>query len=69
MNPAKVSPRVYAAIGAFAVLPVLAYGLGRSVTAGTVATVNVLIVMSALYLMFGPIDTSAGHANGGHANA
>ena len=54
------SPRYAVAIGLLAILPALVYATTRSMTAGAVTAVNVVIIFLALYTAMGPIvDESA----------
>ncbi|WP_255193992.1 cytochrome-ba3 oxidase subunit [Natronobeatus ordinarius] len=54
------SPRYAVAIGLLAILPALVYATTRSMTAGGVTAVNVVIIFLALYTAMGPIaDESA----------
>lgn len=60
-----VSPRTALVVGLLALVPVSWYGIGSSPSAGVVAGVNVLIVLIALYLAFGPIaDRGSTHGHG-----
>lgn len=57
-----LSPRMGLVIGLLALFPIIWYAFGSSVTAGVVSAVNVLIVLTVLYVAFGPV--SDGHAHG-----
>lgn len=54
MSDDGVSPRLVVAIGLLAIVPAIAYALGRPSLAGYVTAVNVLIIFAALYTAFGP---------------
>lgn len=60
MSSDGFSPRFAVAIGLLAILPALVYATSRSMTAGVVTAVNVVIIFVALYTAMGPIaDESA----------
>lgn len=48
--------------GLFALVPLAWYGLEGSVTAGVVSIINVLFILSCLYVAFTPVDGHDGHA-------
>ncbi|WP_265110057.1 cytochrome-ba3 oxidase subunit [Halosolutus halophilus] len=57
-----LSPRTALVVGLLALLPVTWYGLGSSLSAGVVSGINVLIIVTALYVAFEPVpDTHHGH--------
>lgn len=55
MTPSFLTPRRGAAIGLLAIVPAIAYSLGRPSLAGYVATVNVLIIIASLYVAMRPV--------------
>lgn len=57
-----VSPRGAAIVGLLALLPVIWYGLGSSLSASVVSAINVLIIVAALYIAFKPVPDSHGHS-------
>lgn len=70
MTADSISPRAAVLVGALALLPVVWYGLGRSVVdsvaigslaAGAVAAVNVIIITVALLIATSPTEQSAHH--------
>ena len=63
MTAAGISPRVAVAVGLAALLPVFAYGIDRSLDAGLLAAINVLLLMGVLYLAFGPPADGHQHAS------
>ncbi|MEY7850424.1 cytochrome-ba3 oxidase subunit [Natrarchaeobius sp. A-rgal3] len=50
------SPRVALPVGLLALLPVAWYGLGSSLAAAAVSTINVVLILACLYVAFGPVD-------------
>lgn len=63
----ELSPRIAAAIGLLAVVPTIAYGLGRPGLFGFLSAVNVVIIFAALYLAMSPLEASAHDSDGGAA--
>lgn len=51
-----LTPRRSTALGLLAIIPALAYALGRPSLAGYVAIVNVLIIFGSLYVAMRPVD-------------
>lgn len=66
MNVDSLSPRLFAAIGLLALLPVVWYGLGRSLTAAVFAAVNVALVIGLMYVAMSPVE---GGGHDGEASA
>ena len=66
MSSDSFSPRLAAAVGVLALAPVAWYGLTRSGTAGIFSTVNVALIITALFVAMGPID---GADHSGEASA
>lgn len=66
MNVDSLSPRLFAAIGLLALLPVAWYGLGRSLTAAVFTAVNVALVIGLLYVSMSPVE---GGGHDGEASA
>ncbi|ARS91042.1 cytochrome-ba3 oxidase subunit [Natrarchaeobaculum aegyptiacum] len=60
----ELSPRIAAAIGLLAVVPTIAYGLGRPGLFGFLSAVNVVIIFVALYLAMSPLEEPT-HGSGG----
>lgn len=56
-----LSPRVAAAFGLLALLPVLVFTVSRSGVGGLVSAVNVVLIFGALYIALSPTD-GAEHA-------
>ncbi len=50
-----LAPRLIATVGLLAIVPVVWYGFGRSLTAGLFAAVNVAIVIGVLWVVMGPL--------------
>ncbi|WP_254766487.1 cytochrome-ba3 oxidase subunit [Salinilacihabitans rarus] len=67
MTLVDISPRTVAAVALLALLPVLWYGFGSSLTAGFVSSINVLLIFGSLYLAFSPV--ADGHDGNGHGGA
>ncbi|MCU4925773.1 cytochrome-ba3 oxidase subunit [Halobacteria archaeon AArc-dxtr1] len=63
MSLEDLSPRVGLIVGLLALLPVSWYAVGSSLSAGAVAGLNVLIIISCLYIAFQPVATE-GHGHG-----
>lgn len=63
MDLEDVSPRGALIIALLALLPVAWFGLGRSFSAGVVTAINVLIIVTALYVAFTPISDEHGHGS------
>lgn len=57
------SPRVALVVGLLALLPVLSYALWGSLPAGAIAAVNVLIIITSLYIAFSPIPEPQVHGS------
>ncbi len=64
----SLTPRLAAAVGLVALVPALAYGLGRPGLGGFVSAVNVVIIFASLYVAFSPLETEHG-AGEDHATA
>lgn len=62
-----VSPRLALVVGLLALIPVAWYGLGSSLSAGVVAAINVLIILTCLYVAFEPVPERHGHGSNGTA--
>ena len=53
--PAQASTvRIALAIGLLAIIPATVYGLDRALDAGVIAAINVVLIVLALLLLFGP---------------
>lgn len=63
----SITPRIAAAVGLLALVPAIAYGLGRPGLGGFVAAVNVLIIFAALSVALSPIEAELAAEN--RANA
>ncbi|ARS89346.1 cytochrome-ba3 oxidase subunit [Natrarchaeobaculum aegyptiacum] len=62
----SLTPRHTLPIGAVALLPLIWYALGSSLTAGVVSTVNVVIILACMYVAFSPVENGHGdHDSGG----
>ena len=61
MSLKDLSPRIPAMIGLLAIIPVATYGVALSFGAGATAAVNVVLIILALYVLFGPIPET-GHS-------
>ncbi|RQG95226.1 cytochrome-ba3 oxidase subunit [Natrarchaeobius chitinivorans] len=59
------SPRLLLPVGLLALLPVAWYGLGSSLAAGVVSAINVVIILSCLYVAFGPVSGNHDHDTAG----
>ena len=58
-----VTPRMAVAIGLAAIVPIVVYGITGTPEAALMAAVNVVIIVAALYLAFGPVGSpDSGHA-------
>jgi len=60
-----VSPRIALVVGLLALAPVFWYGLGSSLWAGVVSTINVLIILACLYVAFEPVPDHHDHGSSG----
>ncbi|RQH01834.1 cytochrome-ba3 oxidase subunit [Natrarchaeobius oligotrophus] len=60
-----VSPRAALPVGLLALVPLAWYALGSSPVAGIVSAINVLLVLSCLYVAFSPVDDPHDHPPGG----
>ena len=58
----SISPRHALVVGLLAIVPLAWYALEGSATAGVVSTINVLFILSCLYVAFTPVDGHDGHA-------
>ncbi|MXV62446.1 cytochrome-ba3 oxidase subunit [Natronorubrum sp. JWXQ-INN-674] len=58
-----VTPRHALVVGLLAILPVSWYGLGSSLSAGVVSAINVLIILTCLYVAFEPVSNHHGHGS------
>ena len=56
----SLEPRIVAAVGLLALVPTLWYAFGRPSTGGFVAAINVVIVLAALWVAMGPIESEDG---------
>lgn len=59
------SPRAALPVGLLALFPLTWYALGSSLTAGIVSAVNVVLILSCLYVAFGPVDAHDDHESNG----
>ncbi len=57
MSREGISPRIPVAIGVLALVPLAVYGLTHSVEAAGIAAVNVALIVAALFLAMGPIES------------
>nr|WP_083867300.1 cytochrome-ba3 oxidase subunit [Natrialba taiwanensis] len=55
-----LTPRHALLVGLLALLPVGWFAFGRSTTGGLVAAVNVVLIIVALYVALGPVETRHG---------
>lgn len=60
----SVQPRYAAAVALLAFLPVAAYGITYSVTAGVVTAINLLLIYGSLYVAMSPVE--GGHGDSHH---
>ncbi len=63
MELEELSPRVGLVVGLLALLPVTWYAFGSSLPAGAISALNVLIIITSLYIAFGPISDSHAHGS------
>lgn len=62
----NLSPRIAIGVGLLALVPAIVFAFGRSGLGGLVASINVLIIVSSLYLAMSPV-AAPGHArSNGH---
>lgn len=66
MELEDLSPRAMLVVALLALLPVTWYGLGASLSAGAVSAINVLIIVTCLYIAFAPIPH---HGHGSNETA
>ncbi|QFU81136.1 cytochrome-ba3 oxidase subunit [Natronorubrum aibiense] len=57
------SPRVALVAGLLALLPVLSYALWGSLPAGAISAINVLIIITSLYIAFSPLQEPHVHGS------
>ncbi len=60
----SLSPRNAVAVGLLAVVPTVIFGLTRSGLGGLIATVNVVLIFTALYVAMTPIKRRQTATNG-----
>ncbi|MGM0390050.1 MAG: cytochrome-ba3 oxidase subunit [Natrinema limicola] len=58
-----LSPRVPLVVGLLALLPVSWYAFGSSLPAGAISGLNVLIIITSLYIAFGPVSEPRAHGS------
>lgn len=63
-----VSPRLAAAVGLLAFVPILVYGITNSGLAGIVSAVNVVLIIGALYIAMSPVEGTHGGNHHGDGN-
>ena len=51
-------------VGLLALFPIIWYAFGSSLTAGVVSAVNVLLILTVLFVAFGPVSNGHGHGSG-----
>jgi len=54
-----LTPRAAVAVGLLAIVPTVIFGLTRSGLGGLVATVNVVLIIAALYIAMSPLEGPA----------
>ncbi|GAB3672988.1 cytochrome-ba3 oxidase subunit [Halopiger thermotolerans] len=61
----SVTPRHAAAVGLFAIVPLVVYGVTHSAVAGLVSAINLALIYGSLYVAMTPVDGDHGHGHGG----
>ena len=59
-----LTPRMGLVVGLLALFPIIWYAFGVSVTAGIVSAVNVLLILTVLFVAFGPVSNGHRHGSG-----
>ncbi|WP_049928569.1 hypothetical protein [Halopiger goleimassiliensis] len=68
MDLHELPPRRLLVVGLLAILPLAWYGLEGSLTAGVVSAVNVLLILTCLYVAFSPVEGHEEHGTNGAAS-
>ncbi|WP_254528714.1 cytochrome-ba3 oxidase subunit [Natrinema gelatinilyticum] len=63
-----LTPRLAAAVGLLAFVPILVYGITNSGLAGIVSAVNVVLIIGALYIAMSPVQGTHGRDHHGDGN-
>lgn len=63
----ELSPRIATAVGLLALVPTIAYGLGRPGLFGFLSAINVVIIFAAISLALSPLEEPAHASDGGAA--
>ncbi|SDR25909.1 cytochrome-ba3 oxidase subunit [Natronobacterium texcoconense] len=64
----SLTPRRALIVGLLALLPVSWYGLAGSLSAGVVSAINVLIILTCLFIAFTPVEGHHAHGSDGSSS-
>lgn len=60
------SPRTLSGLALLALVPAVAFGLGKDLSAAAVTAVNVVLIFASIYLLVSPVEGDDGHGSDGH---